>query len=208
MALDINKIIRESINETASNEDSNNEIQTIVETETDEAIVVTESVSAETDDGNKMCIASAISAGLGAMTLRNHLRSLNEISDENKARLKTAAKIGAGIAGAGVAAYGAYKYGDDALKGAKKILGIKGDVVGDPKDTSRMAATKTFSDPKDTSRSLTKDIEEFKVKKQQITDDFEKTKKDIMDKNRIDPKDLRGKKYIITQRIDKPPSLN
>ena len=76
MALDINKIIRESINETASNED-NSEIQTIVETETVDDTNKFAETAEETSDGNKMCIASAISAGLGAMTLRNHLRSIN-----------------------------------------------------------------------------------------------------------------------------------
>ena len=61
--------------------------------------------------------------------IRNYFESGREfiietLSDVAKARLKKAAKIGAGVAGAGVAAYGAYKHGDDALKGAKKILGL------------------------------------------------------------------------------------
>ena len=54
------------------------------------------------------CMASAISAGLGAMTFRNHLRSLTEISDKTKGRLKTAGKIGAGALAVGVAGKLAY----------------------------------------------------------------------------------------------------
>jgi len=61
------------------------------------------------------CMASAISAGLGAMTFRNHLRSLTEISDKTKGRLKTAAKVGAGalaVGGAAKLAYDHYKGND------------------------------------------------------------------------------------------------
>ena len=74
------------------------------------------------------CMASAISAGLGAMTFRNHLRSLTEISDKAKSRLKTAGKIGAGVTGAALAGYGAVKgyenraaIGDSAGKALGKV---------------------------------------------------------------------------------------
>jgi len=75
------------------------------------------------------CMASAISAGLGAMTFRNHLRSLTEISDKAKSRLKTAGKIGAGALAAGGAAYAGYK-NQESIKGAgkavwKKMIGEK-----------------------------------------------------------------------------------
>lgn len=89
MALDINKIIRESINETVI--DSDNKDDVVVETannKTDQVVVentdqVADTGAAETatddvaGDANKMCVASAISAGLGAMTLRNHLRTIS-----------------------------------------------------------------------------------------------------------------------------------
>ena len=56
------------------------------------------------------CMVSAISAGLGAMTFRNHLRSLTEISDKTKARLKTVGKIGVGALAVGGAAKLAYDH--------------------------------------------------------------------------------------------------
>jgi len=78
MALDINKIIRESITES-TNEAVDDKDTTIVENivDTNDTTTVAESnTTNETSDGNKMCIASAISAGLGAMNLRNHLRTM------------------------------------------------------------------------------------------------------------------------------------
>lgn len=81
MALDINKIIRESINEvvTENTEVNEDEIQTI--TENTDQVADTGAAETATDDvagdANKMCVASAISAGLGAMTLRNRLRGLS-----------------------------------------------------------------------------------------------------------------------------------
>jgi hypothetical protein len=79
MALDINKIIRESINETVidpETDDPNKKTdEVVVETETDQ-VVDTTTTDDVAGDANKMCVASAISAGLGAMTLRNHLRTI------------------------------------------------------------------------------------------------------------------------------------
>jgi hypothetical protein len=159
MALDINKIIRESINETVVEteiDDKNKTDEVVVETTTDTSdktkddkeITETEDNS---NDANKMCVASAISAGLGAMTLRNHLRSLNEISDENKARLKKAAKIGAGVAGAGLAAGAAYankdKLADAAGEAGEKISKVAkeaGEKVG--KGVRKLTGNSTFMD--------------------------------------------------------------
>jgi hypothetical protein len=82
MALDINKIIRESINETVidpETDDPDKKTEVVVETTTDQ-VADTGAAETATDDvagdANKMCVASAISAGLGAMTLRNHLRTI------------------------------------------------------------------------------------------------------------------------------------
>jgi hypothetical protein len=82
MALDINKIIRESINETVidpETDDPDKKTKVVVETATDQAVDTGAAETATDDvagDANKMCVASAISAGLGAMTLRNHLRTI------------------------------------------------------------------------------------------------------------------------------------
>ena len=77
MALDINKIIRESITETTT-ETVDDKDTTIVENivDTNDTTTAESNTTNETSDGNKMCIASAISAGLGAMNLRNHLRTI------------------------------------------------------------------------------------------------------------------------------------
>jgi hypothetical protein len=82
MALDINKIIRESINETVidpETDDPDKKTDEVVVENTDQ-VADTDAVETATDDtvgdANKMCVASAISAGLGAMTLRNHLRTI------------------------------------------------------------------------------------------------------------------------------------
>ena len=77
MALDINKIIRESITESTT-ETVDDKDTTLVENIVDpqDNVATEDNTSNETSDGNKMCIASAISAGLGAMTLRNHLRTM------------------------------------------------------------------------------------------------------------------------------------
>jgi hypothetical protein len=87
MALDINKIIRESINETVIDPETddpdkktdNKTDEVVIETETNQ-VADTGAAETATDDvagdANKMCVASAISAGLGAMTLRNHLRTI------------------------------------------------------------------------------------------------------------------------------------
>jgi len=124
MSLDINKIIHDSINESKV-EETSDEIQPIFETETIvESETNFEETSNNTGNSNQMCVASAISAGLGAMTLRNHLRSLNEISDENKARLKKAAKVGAGVAGAGAAGYAAYRNREDLAKLGRRAVGF------------------------------------------------------------------------------------
>jgi len=52
------------------------------------------------------CMASAISAGLGVMTFRNHLRSLTEISDRAKKNFKRAGVAGAAGLAAGAAGLG------------------------------------------------------------------------------------------------------
>jgi hypothetical protein len=59
---------------------------------------------------NNRIISSAISAGLGAMLFRNKLHRLQEgLSETAKQRLKTAGKVGAGLAAAGAVGAGLYK---------------------------------------------------------------------------------------------------
>jgi hypothetical protein len=72
---------------------------------------------------------SAISAGLGAMLFRNKLHRLQEsFSETAKQRLKTGAKVGAGLAAAGAVGVGLYK----AAKGEDGKLS-----VDNLKDTGR-----------------------------------------------------------------------
>ena len=126
MGIDINKIIAEATQEESAN-DKNIEVL-------DEfgGTVLEESVSTETPDlSNQInesystgmdtnhCVASAISAGLGAMTFRNHLRSLTEISDKTKGRLKTAAKVVGGVGAAVGAGFLAHKEGRNVVKAVK-----------------------------------------------------------------------------------------
>ncbi len=58
---------------------------------------------------NNQIISSAISAGFGAMLFRNKLHRLQEgLSETTKSRLKTGAKVGAGLAAAGAVGAGLY----------------------------------------------------------------------------------------------------
>ena len=100
------------------NKITNVQIEENVNVNTEQSII-TEGATYIMDTNH--CMASAISAGLGAMTFRNHLRSLTEISDRAKAGLKTAGKVGVGALAAGGAAYGAYK-NQESIKGFAKGL--------------------------------------------------------------------------------------
>ena len=123
MGIDINKIIAEATqeeNESANevlNESTNVQIEENINP--DHSTTIDEGETSEMDTNH--CVASAISAGLGAMTFRNHLRSITEISDKAKSRLKTAGKVGLGLGAAGLAAWQTHKHGD-AIKGAGTSL--------------------------------------------------------------------------------------
>ena len=114
MGIDINKIIAEATQEEtdSSNEVLNETATTQIEEknsdEKKEPVTIIEGETPQMDTNH--CMASAISAGLGAMTFRNHLRSLTEMSDTAKSRWKTAGKIGAGVAAAGAVGKLAYDH--------------------------------------------------------------------------------------------------
>ena len=75
------------------------------------------------ENGQDIIVKSIANAAIGflnenrAATLMD--QNLLEISDQWKARLKTAGKVAGGAAALGAAGYGAYKYGDD-IKGLFK----------------------------------------------------------------------------------------
>src|SRR6056297_3171249 len=98
MSIDINKIIQESVQETLNSQEEDE--QTLEET------VTSENTKGDSYDS---VVSSAISAGLGALTFRNHYRALKEQADGKKSKWKTAGKIGTGLGAAGAAGLGAYK---------------------------------------------------------------------------------------------------
>jgi len=124
MGIDINKIIAEATQDESAN-DKNIELMTeSVESDQDQIQDTGElDQTPQYEMNTNHCMASAISAGLGAMTFRNHLRSLTEISDKTKGRLKTAAKVVGGVGAAGVAGVAAYKNQEGITKAFK--TGVK-----------------------------------------------------------------------------------
>jgi len=79
-------------------------------------------------------LSSSISAGFGALTFRNHYRSLKEQTQSSK--WKKAGKIGAGLGAAGlvgVAGLTALRSGDD-TEDFDKVKGATGKVVNKVKD--------------------------------------------------------------------------
>jgi mannitol-specific phosphotransferase system IIBC component len=72
MALDINKIIKQSIQETENIVTESEEIVSLEDNDN----LVNNNVDNEANI-NSACVASAISAGLGAMTFRNKLSRLS-----------------------------------------------------------------------------------------------------------------------------------
>jgi hypothetical protein len=112
MGLDLNKIINESVSEMKdqTTDTDNTDIETLTEGTDVNTDIDTQTTNVDAEANvNSACLASAISAGLGAMTFRNKLSRLNEgLSEKAKQRLKTGAKIGAGLAAAGAAGAGLY----------------------------------------------------------------------------------------------------
>jgi len=148
MTLDINKIIQESVQDTIDN--SKQDIETLEENTNLNTETLEESVSASMfQESYDPALASAISAGLGALNFRNHVRNINESS-----KLKKLKKVGAaGAAGtgatAGLAALGKREY-DKSLTGR---FGLGSDSIGShikrgAKTAGKVAADK-FDDAKD-----------------------------------------------------------
>jgi hypothetical protein len=112
MGLDLNKIINESVSEMKdqTTDTDNTDIETLTEGTDVNTDIDTQTTNVDAEANvNSACLASAISAGLGAMTFRNKLSRLNEgLSEKAKQRLKTAGKVGAGLAAAGAAGAGLY----------------------------------------------------------------------------------------------------
>jgi hypothetical protein len=131
--LDINKIIQESVQDTIDS--SKPDIETLEEnTNIDSnSKSLEEGVSVSMlQESYDPALASAISAGLGALNFRNHVRTINEAS-----KLKKAGKAGAGIGAAGAAGFGG-KMAYDADK--KKLTDIGKNAY------DNRARTKVFGD--------------------------------------------------------------
>jgi len=75
MSIDINKIIQESVQSTVQKEPEVKTLEESKDLETKETDTNQETSVQESFDP---AVASAISAGLGALTFRNRVRSLNE----------------------------------------------------------------------------------------------------------------------------------
>ena len=130
MGIDINKIIAEATQEET---DSSNEVlnetataqieETVADEKEQPTIIEGETPQMDTNH----CMASAISAGLGAMTFRNHLRSLTEISDKAKSRWKTAGKVGLGVGAAAAAGGAIYNH----MKGNEELGKVKANLASD-----------------------------------------------------------------------------
>jgi len=106
MAIDINKIIQESVQDTLID---NDEIKPINESQNQTDELNTSDVIPQentNDDFFDPAAISAISAGLGSLTFRNHYRALKESANQNS-RFGKKSKIAAGTA-AGTAAGAAY----------------------------------------------------------------------------------------------------
>ena len=128
MSIDINKIITESIQETmdVSNDDIKPISENVVD-DVDENQYDHETVENDFDPA----IASSISAGLGALTFRNHYRAINEaMTDETKAKLKKAGKVAAGVG---------------ALAGVAGTAYAKRDELGNMAKTTGKAVKKFFN---------------------------------------------------------------
>src|SRR6056297_3083287 len=102
--LDINKIIQESVQDTIDS--SKPDIETLEEnTNIDSnSKSLEEGVSVSMlQESYDPALASAISAGLGALNFRNHVRTINEASKLKKAGKAGAIGLGAAGLGAGLA---------------------------------------------------------------------------------------------------------
>jgi len=87
MGIDINKIIQESVQNTIDKSKDTDKVETLEETKTEteetktgeETENLEESTSTESlTESFDPAVASAISAGLGALTFRNHIRAIKE----------------------------------------------------------------------------------------------------------------------------------
>src|SRR6056297_310605 len=122
MSIDINKIIQESVQNTLNEQENNDEVISLTESTNED--VKSQGKTKETNEevyenDFDPTVASSISAGLGALTFRNHYRALKEQSQGSK--LKTTGKIGAGLGAAGAAgAGGLYGLGKKSIKAAQK----------------------------------------------------------------------------------------
>ena len=137
MSIDINKIIQESVQNTLNEQENNDEVTSI--TESTEEDVKSQGKTKETNEevyenDFDPTVASSISAGLGALTFRNHYRALKEQAQSSK--WKKAGKIGAGLGAAGLAgAAGLTALGHgDATEGFDKVKGAAGKVVKKVRD--------------------------------------------------------------------------
>ena len=149
MGIDINKIIAEATqeeNESTNevlNESSTINIEENVDVNTKQLTTIIEGETPQMDTNR--CMASAISAGLGGITFRNHLRSLTEISDKAKSRWKTAGKVGAGALAVGAAGKLAYDHikGNEADNDAGSRMAPSASSTEDLKTarTKKLAAT-------------------------------------------------------------------
>ena len=150
MSIDINKIIQESVQETLNSQEDEQPLEeTTKEENIEESADNKEETTQENTEENSFdpAAASAISAGLGALTFRNHYRALKEQADGKKGmskKGKLAAGLGAlgaaGAAGAGglaAAGEGDIGAGIEKAKDAASDVGekVKDKVSGDKKIT-------------------------------------------------------------------------
>ena len=127
MSIDINKIIQESVQNTLNEQENNDEVISLTESTNED--VKSQGKTKETNEevyenDFDPTVASSISAGLGALTFRNHYRALKEQSQGSK--LKTTGKIGAGLGAAGLAGAAARMSRGSGLTGPEAGLSDSG----------------------------------------------------------------------------------
>jgi len=123
MSIDINKIIQESVQNTLNEQENNDEVTSLTESTNED--VTSQEKTKETNEevyenDFDPIVASSISAGLGALTFRNHYRALKEQTEDKKGTSKKG-KLAAGLGAAGAAgAGGLYAAGRKSIKAAQK----------------------------------------------------------------------------------------
>ena len=165
MSIDINKIIQESVQETLNSQEDE---QPLEETTKEENIEESadnkeETTQENTEEENSFdpAAASAISAGLGALTFRNHYRALKEQADGKKGmskKSKVATGLGIGVAGGSAAGLAA----SDNIK--KSVTGGDKDPHKSTRETLKTIAARKETD-KDPHSSVRSNLKKLAPKK-------------------------------------------